>query len=286
MTNQKEGSGQSGSSNSMAEKAKLALKKAKDSGGSMTSLNSEEIEAVFNRYRVSIAASLPKQLTPDRMIQMATTMVSSSPELRECSSSSILGAFLQAASLGFKPIAQLGQCYFYPRNRNIGTKQAPQWIKECVFQIGYRGFIDLCERSGKLKAIFAYTVHPGEEFSVQYGTDPKIHHVPSFGDEDTITHVYAVAQFNNGGMNFIVMTHDEVEKLRILSPGQGPTPSGIWADHYGEMSKAKAVRRLAKWLPLSDQERQAIETDQSVIPLEAFNGKELLLERTIQDNAE
>lgn len=264
----------------MAAKAKLALAKSKADGGSLSGLSSEDIQAVFERYKVSIAASLPRHIGADRMVQMATTMVAGSDELKGCSASSILGAFLQASSLGFKPIAQLGQCYFYPRNRNIGTRETPNWIKECVFQIGYRGFIDLCERSGKLQAIYAYTVSRGEEFNVQYGTDPKIHHIPAFQDEDSITHVYAVAKFLNGGMNFIVMTHKEIESLRVISPGQKAEPTGIWGQHYGEMAKAKAVRRLSKWLPLSDQERQAIETDQTVIPVEAFNGSELLLERT------
>lgn len=269
---------------SLAAKASAALKKAKDQG-SFASLNTQEIGAVMERYKVAIAKSLPRQLGADRMIQMAVTMISSNDDLKACSVTSVIGAMLQAASLGFKPVPSLGQCYFVPRNRNIGSRQSPKWVKECQFEIGYRGYIDLCERSGKLRNIYSYAVRDGEEFHVEYGVDPTIRHIPKFDNEAQITHVYAVAHFQNGGTNFVVLTIDEVEKLRLLSPNQkvGHPPSGIWAAHYEAMAKAKAVRQLSKWLPLSDQEKEAITTDGAIIPVEAFTESGLQIEK-VQHN--
>jgi len=94
-------------------------------------------------------------------------------------------------------------------------------------------------------------VHEGERFSYEHGTDPFLRHVPDDQYEDMpITHVYAVVHYTNGGFDFEVMSNATVEKIRARSKAPD---SPAWKKDWGEMAKAKVIRRLAKRLPVSAQ---------------------------------
>jgi len=113
--------------------------------------------------------------------------------------------------------------------------------------------------------IYAEPVYKNDEFKYTLGLDRTIIHVPAEGDRGAFTHVYAVVRYKDGGYNFVVLTKHDVEKLRMRSPMQKSSPSGAWATDYEEMAKAKAVKRLAKYMPMSDEFVKAVETDEAVI---------------------
>lgn len=81
-----------------------------------------------------------------------------------------------------------------------------------------------------------------------------------------MTHVYAVAHYTDGGFNFTVLSRDEVEGLRTRNASQRGAPSGPWATDYEEMAKAKAIKRLSKYMPLSDEAAKAMAIDEGFIP--------------------
>ncbi len=67
------------------------------------------------------------------------------PALQECTNPSILSAALLGEALNLSPSPQLGQFYMVPfDNRKKGCKEAQ-------FQLGYKGYIQLAERSGYYK---------------------------------------------------------------------------------------------------------------------------------------
>jgi recombination protein RecT len=197
--------------------------------------------------------ALPKHLSVDRMIAMAATIITKNQAIAKCSSASLIGAVMQASILGFRPVETLGQCYFVPYGNAV------------QFQIGYRGFIDLARRSGQITDLYAECVYSNDEFKYTLGLERTITHVPSDGERGKFTHVYAVARYKDGGYNFVVLTRADVERRRLRSPMQKATPSGAWATDYDEMAKAKAVKSLSKYLPLSDEFVSAIETDEAII---------------------
>ena len=227
--------------------------------GTLSGLKSADVSTILETLKPQIAQALPKAsgLTPERIISISTTIITKNPKLAECSASSLLGAVLQASILGFKPVTELGECYFIPYGNSV------------QFQIGYKGFINLARRSGQLETIYAYEVNKGDVFDYELGLDPKLKHVPS-GDGNELTHVYAVAKYKDGGFNFIVLNKSQIEALRKRNPMQKASPSGAWATDYAAMAKAKALKQLAKYMPLTDELASAIKSDEAIIENNAF----------------
>lgn len=219
----------------------------------MKGLNSGAVMKLLEAMRPQITSALPKHLSPDRMLQMATTIIVRNPKIAECTTVSVIGAVMQASILGFRPVESLGQCYFVP------------YGGVCQFQIGYKGYIDLARRSGELKMVYAEVVRKGDEFSYEFGLEPKLIHKPNPDSAGEITHVYGVAHYKDGGYNFIVLTRADVENLRRRNASQKERPSGAWLTDYAGMAKAKAIKQLAKYMPLSDEFADAVLSDEAAI---------------------
>jgi recombination protein RecT len=247
---------------SIRDKALAAVKKA-DKAGTMLGLKANDITDIIRTYRSAIAQAIPRHLTVDRVIQQATTLVSRSPAIAECSVESIIGATMQASILGFQPVAALGQCYFVPfYNKKSGKK-------EVQFIIGYKGYIDLARRSNEIKSIYGYPVFENDTFEFELGLEPKLKHIPAIGHRGNLTHAYAVAKFINGGEAFDVVTREDVMKRKNVSQAKGSefSPWNTWEE---EMWVKTAIKTLQKWLPLSVEQQQTIATDESVIKIQSF----------------
>lgn len=245
-------------------KVSQSLTKTIKDQNSLSGLTSGQISNFLStHYKAAIAQGLPKHLTADRMIAMATQVIAKNQRIAACTPSSIIGSVMQASVLGFRPASALGQCYFVP----YGT--------ECQFQVGYKGYVDLAFRSGIIKDLYAHVVKEEDEFDYELGMRPFLKHKPGSG-KGKITHVYAVAHLSNGGEVFNVLTYDEVEKLRKMSPGQKKGLADPWKTWYDEMAKAKAIKRLSKFLPLSDEIQQAVIGDERVINVNDFEDGEIV----------
>lgn len=202
-----------------------------------------------------IAMALPKHLTAERMIRMATTTITRNPELLECTPVSVCGAVIQAAELGLELSGPLGQAYLVPfYNKNIGKKEAQ-------FQVGYRGLIQLAYRSGRVKTFNAHAVHQNDYFDFAYGTDSFLKHKPADKDRGEITHVYAVVLTVDGGQDFEVMSADDVEQHRKRYSKQKSQYSP-WETAWEEMAKKTPLRRLAKRVPMSIELTKAAALDE------------------------
>jgi len=221
--------------------------------GTLAGLKHTDIETVLQGMKAQVAQALPKDVSAERVIQMTTTLISQNPQIAQCSAQSIVGAMMQASMLGFKPVSALGQCYFVPYGGHV------------QFQIGYKGWIDLARRSGQIKNLYAYCVREGDEFSYKLGLQPELNHTPKVGPDAMMTHVYAVAHYKDGGYDFIVLTRAEVESLRMRNAMQKAAPAGPWKSDYEAMAKAKAIKQLAKFMPLSDEMQQASVSDDGII---------------------
>ncbi len=235
--------------------------------GTLAGLKHLDIQTVLNGMKAQISQALPKHLTADRMIQMATSLIAKNPKIAECSAQSLIGAVMQASILGFKPVETLGECYFIPYGGQV------------QFQIGYKGFIKLAQQSGQIRNIFAEVVRDGDVFEYELGLYPKLIHKPNPDATGEIKYVYAVAHLMNGGHNFAVLTKQQVERLRLRNPmtKSNPKATGAWATDYEAMAKAKAIKQLIKYLPLSDTIFEASKADEAVIKETAFtnNGQGL-----------
>jgi recombination protein RecT len=234
----------------LADTVKTAMQKSANNGGSMTALKRSDLGSILEYMKPQIAQALPGYVKADQIIQMAVTLADRTPAIKECTPESFVGAVMQASILGFRPVAALGECYFVPyRNKNTGKR-------EIQFQIGYKGYLSLARKSGEIKSLYAEVVRVGDVFDYELGLERKLVHKPSGNSDGEITHAYAVAHYQNGGFNFMVLSRSEIESYRKRSPAQGVLPSDAWKSDYDLMSKKTVIRRLAPYLPVSIERLQ------------------------------
>ena len=211
-----------------------------------------------DRFKSQLAAALPKFFDSDRFVRSAITEFRLNPTLTECSVPSVLGYFMQAAACGLEPASALGQCYPVPFN-NKKTGQ-----KECQFLISYRGMLSIARRSGEIASVIAEVVHEKDEFSVEYGLEPKLIHKPCLdGDPGAMKGAYCVVRFKGEGVEPLIkyMPKAEIDKHRRRSKASS---SGPWVTDYEEMAKKTCFRAIFKWLPVSIEQVMAVTGDGGV----------------------
>ena len=205
------------------------------------------LRGLFDRSKSSLAAVMPKHLTPDRLLKITLSAASRTPALLDCTPESVLLAVMQCAQLGLEPNTPLGLAYLIPFD-NTKTRR-----KECQFIPGYRGLIKLAQQSGEISDLRSRVVYEGDEFHVEYGLTEKLVHVPVMSSEKgakrEIIAVYAVATIKGSNVPHMeVMTRAEIDAIRSRSRGGN---SGPWVTDFSEMARKSAIRRICKSLPLS-----------------------------------
>lgn len=200
------------------------------------------------KMRAQLQSALARVgVTPDRMCRWFMTALRNQPKLYKCDLDTLFGCLIQSAQLGLDPSGVTGEAYLVP------------YKTKATFIPGYRGLLKLARRSGDIQEVCADVVYEKDDFTYEQGLDSKLRHIPSEAtDAGMLTHAYAYAKFTNGGRQFVVMTKAEVDGIRGQSAAGN---SGPWVDHYPEMAKKTAFRRLAKWLPLHADDAAAVELD-------------------------
>jgi recombination protein RecT len=196
-----------------------------------------------------IVKYLPRHLDADKMIYVALETVRSDSFLRQCEPLSIVKAVLEASQLGLMLGNKLGHGYLVPRR----DKKANNILK-CQLLIGYRGFIALAHRTGKVSSIFPAVVHQGDQFSLKLGTGRQLSHVPLLDPSKRGDWIgaYAVVEFCDGRTDFEWMNRQEIEKVKQCSESADEVWSP-WRRFGDEMIKKSPIRRMAKRLCLSSE---------------------------------
>lgn len=204
----------------------------------------------------AIKAALPSVITPERFTRITLSALSTNAQLCECTPKSFLGAMMTAAQLGLEPNTPLGQAYLIPYNNNKAR------CKECQFQIGYKGLIDLAYRSGEVSVIQAHVVHENDKFEYSLGLEPTLEHVPAMKDRGDPIAYYAMYRKKDGGFGFEVMSIDDVrEHAKKYSKAFGYGP---WQTNFDEMAKKTVLKKLLKYAPMKTDFVRAAAQDESV----------------------
>lgn len=174
---------------------------------------------------------------------------------------SMFASILFAAEIGLIPSETLGEFYLIPRN----IKQSNgSYLPTVTPLIGYKGMVSIILRSGQITRISSEVVYEGDEFSVEYGLEPKLVHKPNFSADmtaDKITHVYAVAKNVNGEYQFAVMTKKQVESVKDMSRYDNDLYFNDQRNPNRWLEKKTAILQLAKLLPKDYHMKYASEMD-------------------------
>lgn len=206
---------------------------------------------LLTKMSEEIKRALPSMVTSERFQRVALTAFSNNVKLQQCDPVSFISAMMESAQLGLEPNTPLGQAYLIPYGNKV------------QFQIGYKGLLELAQRSGKVKTLYAHEVRENDEFDIEYGLEQKLVHKPFLkGDRGQVVGYYAVYHLNNGGYSFSFMTKNEI--LDHAQKFSKTFKNGPWQSDFDAMAKKTVVKQLLKYAPLSIELQRAMAGDETV----------------------
>lgn len=212
-------------------------------------------------FKGAIAKALPSHMTPDRFLRIAVTATMRTPKLLQCTQESLFGCLLALSQYGLEPDGR--RAHLIPfENKRAGTT-------ECTLIIDYKGLAELVMRSGLVSSIHADVVCEHDDF--EYDKGYIVRHRINFKEPRGEAYAaYAVVKMKDGAEKCEVLTKDEIYSIRNRGQGWQAFVKG-WAKQSPwdpkepvierEMWKKTAFRRVSKWVPLSAEIRDALQTE-------------------------
>lgn len=240
-------------------------------------------------YKRLINNTLRDPKRADRFVASIVSAVSVNPALQECETSSIVSAALLGETLNLSPSPQLGQFYMVPFNDKKRGKVA-------VFQLGYKGYLQLAIRSGYYKTINVLAIKEGE--LVRYNPMTEEIDVHLIEDEETRENTptigyYAFFRYTNGfekalywSKSKTICHADKFSPAFSMNATEGKYPkvsfadyeagnydkkddwlySSFWYKNFDDMAMKTMLRQLiSKWGIMSIDLQNAFEKDEAFI---------------------
>ena len=195
------------------------------------------------------------------------SIVTNNNLLAKATNESIMTAAMKAATLKLPIEPSLGMAYIVPYNRN--EKQGNTWVKinEAQFQMGYKGFIQLAQRSGQIRNINCDIVYKEEflRYVKVYGT---LHLKEEQVDSGEVEGYFASLELINGFRKMIFWKKEKViahaqKYSKTYDKQIGDFKSGTpWKTEFDAMAQKTLIKELlSKYAPLSTELQEAIIAD-------------------------
>ncbi len=172
--------------------------------------------------------------------------------------SSIYQAAMVAATLDLPLNQNLGFAYIIPFNDRKSGKVLAQ------FQLGYKGFIQLAQRSGQFKTISATAIYEGQLIK----ENPLTGFEFDFQNKQSDKVIGYAAYFSllNGFEKTLYMSIDEMTAHGKRFSQTFKNDFGLWKDDFDSMAIKTVIKLLlSKYAPLSVDMQKAVITDQTVV---------------------
>lgn len=203
--------------------------------------------AALEQMRPELERVLPAHLSGDRMARIMLTEIRKTPKLAQTDPNSFFGALLTSAALGLEPGVN-GEAYLVP------------YGKECQLIVGYQGLVKLFWQHPLAKRLTAEVVYENDHFAYDKGLTMRLEHTPAVGNRGKIVGYYAIAELNNGGINFDFFTPEQIKALR---GGKVGTSGGV-TDPEKWMERKTALKQVLKMMPKSAELATALRTDETI----------------------
>ena len=206
-------------------------------------------------------------------ITSLSTMVGSNATLNKCERASLLGCALKATSMNL------------PFDQNLGFAYAVPYANKAQFQMGYKGYIQLAQRSSQIQQLNAREVREGEYKGDDMMGEPVIEWLPvEEREEKEIVGYMAGMKLVNGFTKIIYWSKAKIEKHAdrysqayryAKKVGQA---DAVWINNFDAMAKKTVLKDLiSKYAPMSVAMQDAIKYDQSVILTDPETGTEEII---------
>lgn len=204
-------------------------------------------------FKRAIAQVLPKHCSAERFARLAILAGTRIKDLDKCTQASVLQCLMDMSRMGLEPDGRRAHLIPFKRNKKVGNGWETTY--ECTLIVDYKGLVELAYRSGKVSNVHAEIICENDDFCYDRGVVQR--HVIDFRKpRGEMYAVWARCTMKDGAEQFVVMSKHDVDMIRERSRSKD---SGPWVTDYYEMAKKTAFRRLSKWLPLSDEWREAAE---------------------------
>lgn len=181
-------------------------------------------------------AALPADFNIPRFVQNSLALLNGNDTLadfaKKYGTAQIKQGLLRGAYLGLDALNS--EMYLIPFGSQLN------------FMPSYKGMTKLAQKysTRPIKSIYAKVVREGDEFEevIERG-EPSINFKAVPFNSNPIIGVFAVCQYQDGGMVYEVMSKADVEQCRKSSKAKN---SPAWNGFWSEMAKKTVLRRLAK----------------------------------------
>lgn len=202
----------------------------------------------------------------DSFIGSLMTLVGGDNYLSQAEPMTIIASALKAATMDLPIDKNLGYAYVVPFNRS--EKVGNKWVKhnEAQFILGYKGYIQLAQRSGQYKALNALAIYDGQLIDWNPLTEEFTFDYKAKVSDEVIGYV-GFFELLNGFKKTVYWTKQEIESHRIKNSKNKDKEklSGAWVDNYDSMAIKTVLRNLlSKWGLLSVEMQSAITSDEKV----------------------
>lgn len=232
----------------------------------------ETVKSLFESPEIKqrIAAILDKNAP--QFITSVIQLVNSDRNLAECKPISVINAAMTAATLNLPLNNNLGFAYVVPYNVSVGNNQ---WEKQAQFQLGYKGFKQLAQNTGRFAILNQTDVREGElkkqnrltgEIDFEWIEDAEARL------KAKIIGYVSYFKLTNGFVSILYMTDAEIEQhARQYSKvyKKDGTGGGLWKTDRNAMAlKTVTKLNISKNAPLSIVDKNlavALQADQAVI---------------------
>ena len=199
-----------------------------------------------------VLASIQNTMTAKQAADFKTaiiTLYNTADSLRRCSPTGIIQAGLNSVKYNFPLDNNLGFCYVVPYK---GYAQ---------FQIGWRGYVQLAQRTGQYLCINVTEVKEGEYLGFDIASGR-----PRLGEpaenREALPDIGYLAYFKllNGAEYYYYQTRQQIETFKNrYSPAAN---CGPWVSNFSEMAKKTVLKHLLKnFGPLTSEVASALKAD-------------------------
>lgn len=207
----------------------------------------QKLQALLNKNAASFTTSVLQIVNSNTMLRNAEPM-------------SVFNAACMAATLNLPLQNGLGFAYIVPYQNRKERKT------EAQFQLGYKGLIQLAQRSGQFKRLVAVPVYEKQLIAEDpingYEFDWK--QKPEAGE--TPIGYYAYFKLVNEFTAEIYMTTQDVHDHAKRYSQTYRNGRGVWHDNFEAMALKTVMKLLlSKQAPLSVEMQQAVLADQAVV---------------------
>lgn len=170
-----------------------------------------------------------------------------------------------AATLDLPLNNNLGFAYIVPYNQKFKDDQGNWQSKQVAqFQMGYKGFIQLAQRTGMYQTISAAPIFEGQLIE----ENPLTGFVFDFTKKKSEKIIGYASYFRllNGFEKTVYSTVQEIEAHAKRFSQTFKSGKGIWVDDFQSMALKTVLKaNLSKWAPLSVDIQKAITFDQAIV---------------------